>query len=758
MQGGFWTWFDAEAAPKLGEGFSGGRDKTFRKMFEHLDKVKGPVHIVETGCVEDPDNWSGNGCSTILFDRYARSRPGSTVRSVDIIPDKVEAAKQWVNGVTDIRCGDSVDVMRTFVDEGRKIDLLYLDASHFYWNHPVPSAHHHLNELMAAMPMLKPSTLVAVDDSPAIMDSFLCLQVGGKGEMVARYAFSVGADLEFLEYQAGWTNVTATPTTATLEELVLRARSHVENDRMTAANSLYHLVYHLVGLERQPWRSAVRVCGGEACAFFARLAVVKKKLGTAVEWFQEALRYDPKAVDYRLELANCYLNMDMYDAAVVEAKRATAIEPDNARVWQMLGAFEHERNQPQKAIAAFDKAIELAPNDPDAIINRCTIAIDTQDYDRVEEACKKLASTSRAADALHLMGMITYRRDKHEESLDYFDRAIAMGCRDPATVQWHKSHSLESIGRYREANQARAHRKYSRMRPTLALPFKRFQKPLWTGQPAPARIHVHAESGAGDNLCLVRYLPMLIERGYTVAYEAHEGMLDLVHQSMPEVDVMLRATDYPGALGLKDFDYHLPIGEIQNAFDTGIDTVPWNGAYLKADPVLIEKYGRGGNRRIGFCWSSGIRTTETWLKAYGLRKSMHFDTLLPIVQADAEFSAVNLQVGPERAQHGGVLWDPLPENPTWAETAALVEALDLVITVDTGIAHLAGAMGKPVWLMMHPGGSWHWMVERPGATWNEASPWYPSVRIFRQAKPGDWDGVIARVARELAAIVRLAAV
>ncbi len=93
--------------------------------------------------------------------------------------------------------------------------------------------------------------------------------------------------------------------------------------------------------------------------------------------------------------------------------------------------------------------------------------------------------------------------------------------------------------------------------------------------------------------------------------------------------------------------------------------------------------------------------------------------------------------------------DLLPPTPTWDETAALIETLDLVITVDTSVAHLAGAMGKPVWVMMHTEGSWHWMAERLGASWNERSPWYPTARLFRQKKPHQWAGVLADVSKAL---------
>src|SRR5437899_10788994 len=233
-------------------------------------------------------------------------------------------------------------------------------------------------------------------------------------------------------------------------------------------------------------------------------------------------------------------------------------------------------------------------------------------------------------------------------------------------------------------------------------------------------------------------------------------MFTVMRRSFPSVKVVPQAVDYPGAIGIRPFDYHQPIGALPHVLDTEIDTVPWFGPYLHADPELAAKY-RGklpDGRKIGLCWSAGIRE-GLWISKYGARKSMHFDSLKPMLNIncpDEILHFVSLQVGPERRQNdGSYVDDVLPDQPSWDDTAALVANLDLVITVDTAVAHLAGAMGKPTWLMnsAEPG-SWHWMAERPGSPWSERSPWYPSVKIYRQKKVGEWGGVIAAVARDLA--------
>jgi hypothetical protein len=255
---------------------------------------------------------------------------------------------------------------------------------------------------------------------------------------------------------------------------------------------------------------------------------------------------------------------------------------------------------------------------------------------------------------------------------------------------------------------------------------------------------------------MVRYLRLMHDQGYKVHYEAGSGMRELIAASFPEIEVFARAPDYPGSLGLKEFDYHLPIGELPHVYKTDIDSVPWFGPYIKADPTLVEKYrsrfAMRFPRKIGVCWSAGIRE-GIFLKQYGMSKSVRFDDLYPLFKAiDAEF--YSLQVGPEREDLDfAVVHDPLPAKPSWAETAALVENLDLVITVDTAVAHLAGAMGKPVWVINRKDGmSWHFMCWQPGFAWNDRSPWYPSARVFRQREfdqPHYWRDVINDISDEL---------
>lgn len=211
----FWEFFNLEAAPKLGI-----REQTFRKIFEMLDEKSGPLTMVETGCARAPDNWAGDGQSTVMFDRYINLRDGdSSFHSVDLSPAAVSYAENSVSKRSRIHLGDSVEFLQGFGtklrQENRIIDFLYLDSFDLDWNYWFPSAAHHLKELCAVMRVINKNFLVVVDDCPLAANlvpnstnSFSFIQkpkVGGKGRLVAEYAESVGAKLEFAGYQAGWT-------------------------------------------------------------------------------------------------------------------------------------------------------------------------------------------------------------------------------------------------------------------------------------------------------------------------------------------------------------------------------------------------------------------------------------------------------------------------------------------------------------------------------------------------------------------------
>ena len=545
-----------------------------------------------------------------------------------------------------------------------------------------------------------------------------------------------------------------------LRTLVEAARVEWEAGNAVQAEVLYGIVLQDTDPPDIPMK---RVARGEACVFFGRKNLAQKRTGHAIDYYLMAVNADPLAPDYRLELiVKMLVPSGMLEEAHSEAIKLTRIEPNDTRSWRALGIVEQRRGKVEACVEAYDKALELAPDSLIAKMDRSTVACDMADYATLYRLLEPhVDDKDFAGDVLHNIAMARYRQGYHEEAIEFYEKAIAAKPSELHMTYFNMSLALHSIGRYREGWAAHEHRGQQTIDRGVSIPMNRFVRPRWNHEPAPARLHLHREMGDGDAIAMARFVPILVKQGYDVRLEINDAMVELMKRSFPQVSVHRRALDYPGAIGIPDFDYHVPMLSFPYLFDLGMDNIPAEMPYIKADKEKGAYYrqidtARGG-KRIGICWSSGIRLYDFWLSEYGRRKSMHLDKLSAFLRhASKKHDLFSLQVGPEREQakdYCGVLFDVLPKKPDWDDTAALIDTLDLVITVDTSVAHLAGAMGKPTWIMSQRDGcSWHWMCYRPGASWNEKSSWYPTVRVFRQHEfnqPNYWEDVISDITKEL---------
>ena len=211
----FWGWFNSIAAPQLAK-----REVSFRKIFEYLDQIEGPLTIIETGCMRELGNWAGDGQSTFLWDKYVEfsGNPNSLILTIDLDPAATSACKAAVSQRVQVHTGDSVAVLAEVAKHlrrtGRSIHLLYLDSYDVDWANPTPSAVHHLKELVSVATALSPQTLVVVDDAPQMSyvapdasgqyAMVISPTISGKALFVAEYARQVGAQLAFSHYQAAW--------------------------------------------------------------------------------------------------------------------------------------------------------------------------------------------------------------------------------------------------------------------------------------------------------------------------------------------------------------------------------------------------------------------------------------------------------------------------------------------------------------------------------------------------------------------------
>jgi hypothetical protein len=255
---------------------------------------------------------------------------------------------------------------------------------------------------------------------------------------------------------------------------------------------------------------------------------------------------------------------------------------------------------------------------------------------------------------------------------------------------------------------------------------------------------LHAEQGLGDTIQFCRYVGLVVARGGTATLQVQEPVERLM-DSLAAVRAGFVAAARLGSR-VTDFDLECPLMSLPTVFGTTVETVPWTGAYLGVEPeVEAEKRRRfpcvGSGLRVGLAWAGNPRYKADLLR------SMNMETLLPLLRMPG-FTWISLQKGEAAEQLARLpcevlVWDGSSGDRDLAETAALVATLDLVISTDTCIAHLAGAMGKPVWILLPHLADWRWMQER------ETTPWYPTARLLRQKTPEDWAGLVERVIPDL---------
>lgn len=326
---------------------------------------------------------------------------------------------------------------------------------------------------------------------------------------------------------------------------------------------------------------------------------------------------------------------------------------------------------------------------------------------------------------------------REAEALGWIRRALDL---DPTLAE---ALETDSIWKLRYGRMREGWRGYeARWDTSIGRPFRRdFPQPLWRGEPIAGRtILLHAEQGFGDSIQFVRYAKLVAARGARVVLELHPGLRRLL-PAMPGVELVLERGD-----PLPAFDLHCPLLSLPLAFGTDLDSVPAEVPYLAVPENLVYRWhtrlGPRHAKRIGLVWSGNpIHGNDAQrsipLAVFARLLAPHPDRDFHVLQAVVREDDKAVLAGlPHVHDHSGTLRD-------FADTAALVTLMDLVISVDTSVAHVAGALGWPVWLLLAFMPDWRWMMGR------EDSPWYPTMWLFRQKMRGDWDAVLAEVAGRL---------
>ncbi|HCA26645.1 MAG TPA: sulfotransferase [Betaproteobacteria bacterium] len=522
------------------------------------------------------------------------------------------------------------------------------------------------------------------------------------------------------------------PQTAALSQAMQLALQHHQQGRLEQAESLYRQVtqadpanadaWHLLGVaaaQRGDHEAAVSLISRaisrrpEAALFHNNLGNALKALARA----DEAAASYRRAIERQPDFAMAYNNLAKvlreqyrYDEAQQYIQRALALQPDYAEAYNHLGLIAFEQEQIDQAVVSYRQALALQPDYAEARNNLgAAYAVQGQIDEAI--ACYRQALTQAPAYAaahLNLAQALLLQGNFSQGWREYEWR-------------WQGSAALEKDQRH-------------------------FTQPQWRGESLAGRtLLLHTEQGLGDTLQFIRYAPLAARRGGRMIVEC-QPPLERLLRSLPEI-----AQVVPRGAPLPSFDVHCPLLSLPLIFDTTLDTIPATAPYLQAEAGLSagwrQRIGASRRMNVGLVWAGSPRAHDPVSHLIDRRRSLSLAQFAPLAAVPG-VHFYSLQKGTAAQQAaappaGMELTDFTADLHDFSDTAALVSQLDLVISVDTSVVHLAGAMGKPVWLLSRFDGCWRWLQERAD------SPWYPRLRIFRQPAPRAWAPVLADAAEAL---------
>ena len=528
----------------------------------------------------------------------------------------------------------------------------------------------------------------------------------------------------------------------------------------------------------------------------------------AVEWISRAIRRETRPA-YLTLLGTALLNLDRRNDALRVFDKAVQLKPDDASLWNCLGNACIENNRTADAIASFQRALTIDPAHLDSAY-KAGVLLQLQRRFEEALACLDVCQRLRPDDAntLHMRAMALHGLRRFEEALDDNRRANALDPQNPY-IQNNLGRDLTELGRSEEAlpwfdsalqarpdfvealnnkgfalnllhRFAEAFAVYGRAKqidpdnaqatwdlallnlllgnfaagwsgrearfrlPSLSAPYPKFQQPPWLGEGdiAGKTMLLYADEGLGDSIQFARYFPLLAARGARVVLAVDEAVRPLLSGISGVAECVSKSVALPA------FDLHCPISSLPLAFATTLETIPDGTGYLPPPPAdrvqaWADRLGRRDRLRVGLVWSGNPRHMND------RNRSIPLKTLTKVLDIDAAFISLQKEPQPEdRATLAATaILDLTAELTNFVETAALVSCLDLVITVDTSVAHLAAALGRPTWILLPFTPDYRWLLDR------DDSPWYPTARLFRQTEACDYASVVDRVRAELAALV-----
>jgi tetratricopeptide (TPR) repeat protein len=518
----------------------------------------------------------------------------------------------------------------------------------------------------------------------------------------------------------------------TIDQAMQIALEHHQAGRLAEAEPLYRQV-----LSHDPDHP-------DALHLLGVLAGQCGRADMAIDLIGRAVQIDPNLARAHSDLGTFLRQVGRRDEAAVCWQRAIQLMPDYTPAHNNLGNLLRDLGRLDEAIASYQRAVAIDPQYADAHYN---LGIVLAQQVRLAEAIAEFRAAIRLtpdAAAMHNnLGAALLADGQYEAALASAERAIQIQP-DLADAHWNIAWLSLLLGDF-----ARGWREYEwRLRIPGITPPRDFTQPRWTGEDLSGRtIHIHAEQGVGDTIQFLRYIPLVAVRGGRVIVEVQPSLLRLCTGLAGADQIIAEGQPLPPGM----IDFQCPLISLPLIFKTDLTAIPATVPYLWPQANLMESWRERlaarstSNLKVGLVWSGSD------MNPVNARRSMKLAQMADLA-AVAGVDFFSLQVGPSRGQITDVSclrpFDHTSEFHDYADTAALLTQLDLLITVDTSVAHLAGAMGKRTWLMLAHGISdWRWLLNR------EDNPWYPSMRLFRQPTAGDWDSVIRSVHNALQALL-----
>lgn len=505
-----------------------------------------------------------------------------------------------------------------------------------------------------------------------------------------------------------------------------------------------------VVLSKQDWhdeavrsyRQALRI-NPDYAEVHNNLSIALKGLGeldAAIESCRQALILDPNFTEAYFNLASAMRDLGRTDESLANYGHALRINPDYAEAYNNRAILLNELGRCDEAMDDYERAINLKPDYAEAYNN---LGIVLRNRGRLTEATanyrRALQLEPQFHDAHYNLGNVLKEQGHCDDSIESYDRAIRI---KPGYAQahWNRSHAFLLSGDLQKGLEGYEWRRSPELE-IFTYPH-RHEQPRWDGSDfAGKRLLVYCEQGLGDSLQFMRYLPMVRARGGIVIFEAWKPLHGLLHDSA-DIDELVelsfeKKTDV-------DFDLQISLMDLPAVFGTTLETIPAEVPYIHPDPEKVSFWQDGLNDdkfKVGIVWAGSPSHGDDH------NRSCSLELFAPLSRIDG-VKLYGLQKGPAAAQSEKLSLVTEIENLSddlhdFSDTAAVIESLNLIISVDTAPAHLAGAMAKPIWTLLPFAPDWRWMLDRTD------SPWYPTMHLFRQGKWGDWDAVFERVAEEI---------